>query len=68
MRTVSAFVAAGALFTAVALVPVLGAVVIGGVLVGLFGLALAGVLAGLEDTSVPPRSPSMDPTGWRGGS
>lgn len=67
MKTISAVVAVVSLFTAAALVPVLGAVVIGAVLVGVFGLALAGVLASLEDTTVRQRNPSMDPTRWRDG-
>lgn len=67
MKTFSAVVAVLSLFTAVALVPVLGGVLIGAALVGLFGLALTGVLAALEDTTVPERKPPMDPKAWRGG-
>jgi hypothetical protein len=65
MKTISALVAVVSLFTAMALAPVLGGVLIGAVLLGLFGLALVGVLAALEDTTVPRRNPSMSPRGWR---
>lgn len=68
MRAMLASIAVLSLFTAVALVPVLGAVFVGLTLVGLAGLALAGVLAGLEDTTVPQRNPSLEPTRWRDGS
>jgi hypothetical protein len=67
MRTISAVVAVFSLFTAVALVPAVGGILIGAVLVGLFGLALTGVLASLDDTTVPQRNPDMDPTRWRNG-
>jgi hypothetical protein len=67
MRTVFATIAVLSLFTAVALVPVLGGVLIGATLVGVAGLALTGVLAGLEDTTVAQRNPEMDPTRWRDG-
>jgi hypothetical protein len=68
MRAVSAVVAVMSLFLAVALVPVVGGILFTMLLFGLFLLALVGVLAGLDDRSVPQHDPVLDPTGWRNGS
>ena len=68
MGTLSAVVAVGSLFLAVALLPVFGAALFALVLFGLFLLALVGVLGGVEDRTVRQRDPSMDPTRWRDGS
>ena len=70
MRTLSALVATGSLFAAVAFVPVVGAVLFAMVFFALFVLALVGVLGGLddEDRRVRQHNPSMSPTAWRDGS
>ena len=68
MRTFSASVALGSLFLGIAVVPVVGAAVITMLLFGLFFLALAGVLAAVEDRTVRQRNPSMNATKWRDGS
>jgi hypothetical protein len=68
MRTLSRLVAVGSLFGAVALTPVIGGVLFAFVLLGLFLLTLAGVMAGIEDHSVRRPDPVMDPTRWRNGS
>jgi hypothetical protein len=67
MRTLSALVAVVSLFTAVALVPVVGGVLVAMFLVGLFGLALVGVLGAVENRTVRQHDPSMNPTRWRDG-
>jgi hypothetical protein len=63
MRTLSALVAALSLFSAGALVPVVGGVLFVFVLFGLFVLALVGVVGGLEDRTVRQHDPAMDPRG-----
>jgi len=68
MRTLSAVVAVGSLFGAVAFVPLIGGVLFAGILFGLFLLALVGVIGGLEDHSVRQQEPAMDPRSWRNGS
>jgi len=68
MRTLSAVVAVGSLFGAVAFVPLIGGVLCAGILFGLFLLALVGVIGGLEDHSVRQQEPAMDPWSWRNGS
>jgi hypothetical protein len=68
MRILSRLVAVGSLFGAVALTPVIGGVLFAFVLLGLFLLTLAGVMAGIEDHSVRRPDPVMDPTRWRNGS
>jgi hypothetical protein len=37
-------------------------------LLGLFVLAVVGVIGGLEDRGVRQHEPAMDPKGWRNGS
>ncbi|MGH2779868.1 MAG: hypothetical protein ACRDLA_00330 [Thermoleophilaceae bacterium] len=61
----SSLVAVASLFGAVALTPVIGGVLFAFVLIGIFLLALVGVMAGLEDRTVRQRDPDMDPTRWR---
>jgi hypothetical protein len=61
-------VAVGALFTAVAFVPVIGAALIVLVLLGLFLLALVGVISSVGDRNVRQHEPVLDPKGWRNGS
>jgi hypothetical protein len=68
MRTLSSTVAVGSLILAAALVPVIGGVLTAVFLVGLFFLALVGVLSGVEDRTVRQRNPTMDPRRWRDGS
>jgi hypothetical protein len=68
MRILSRLVAVGSLFGAVALTPVIGGVLFAFVLLGLFLLTLAGVMAGIEDHTVRRPDPAMDPTRWRNGS
>ena len=69
MRTLSAILANVALFSSIALVPVVGGVIlILFLFFPLFLLALVGVLAGLEHGTVRQHNPSMDPTAWRDGS
>jgi hypothetical protein len=65
MKMLWSLVAVASLFGAVALVPVVGAVLISFVLFGLFLLALVGVIGESEDRTVRPHDPAMDPTGWR---
>jgi hypothetical protein len=65
---VSAFVAVAALFVLVATLPVFGAVLFAPFLLGLFALALVGVLGKLEHRTVRQHDPALDPTGWRNGS
>jgi hypothetical protein len=62
------YLAVAALFLAVATVPVVGAAFFTVVLLGLFLLALVGVLGGLEDRTVRQHNPAMNPRGWRDGS
>jgi hypothetical protein len=68
MRTVSSLIAVASLFGAVALTPVIGGVLFAFVLIGVFLLALVGVMSGVEDRTVRQRDPDMDPTRWRNGS
>jgi hypothetical protein len=68
MRTLSSLVAVVSLFGAVAFVPVVGGVLFVFVLLGLFVLALVGVIGGLDDRGVRQHEPAMDPKGWRNGS
>jgi len=67
MRTVSALVSILALLGAMALVPVIGAVLFAAVLFGGAVLALVGVFSGLEDRTVEQRDPVLDPVRWRRG-
>jgi hypothetical protein len=62
------FLAVAALFLGVALLPVWGGVVLALVPLGLFLLALVGVLGGLDDRTVQQHEPVLDPTRWRNGS
>jgi hypothetical protein len=67
MRTMSALVSILALLGAMAMVPLIGAVLISAVLVGLSLLALVGVFSGVEDRRVEQHDPALDPVGWRRG-
>ena len=67
MRTLSALIAIGSLLGAIVFVPLIVGVLLSLILVGLFLLALVGVLSGLEDHTVRQHDPAMDPTGWRNG-
>ena len=53
------------LFGAVAFVPVVGGILFAMVLFVLFLGGLVGVLAGVEDRTVRPHDPVIDPKGWR---
>ena len=68
MRILSALIAIGSLLGAIVFVPLIVGVLLSVILVGLFLLALVGVLSGLEDHTVRQHDPAMDPTGWRNGS
>jgi hypothetical protein len=68
MRTLSSAVAVVSLLLAVALVPVIDGVLIAMFLVGLFLLALVGVVSRVEDRTVRQHDPAMDPRKWRDGS
>jgi hypothetical protein len=68
MRALSAFVAVMSLVGAVVLVPTIIGVLLAIPLVGLAGLALVGILNGVDDRTVRQHDPPMDPTGWRDGS
>src|SRR5262245_41749199 len=67
MRTMSALVSILALLGAMALVPVIGAVLFSAVLFGGAVLALVGVFSGVEDRTVEQRDPVLDPVRWRRG-
>jgi hypothetical protein len=64
----SALIAVAALFLLVATLPVFGAVVLAPFILGVFALALVGVLGQVPDRSVRQYNPDLDPTGWREGS
>jgi hypothetical protein len=66
MRILSSLVAIGSLLGVVVLAPVYGAALFMLLLVGLFLLALVGVLSGVDDRTVQQRDPSMSPRAWRG--
>jgi hypothetical protein len=69
MRTLSSLVAVVSLVVTFASLLVIGGVVFALFLFGpLSLLALAGVLAGLEDRTVRQHNPSMNPREWRDGS
>jgi hypothetical protein len=69
MRTLSAFVAVGALLLTGASLLVIGGVLFALLLFfPLFVLALVTVIAGLENRTVRQHNPSMSATGWRDGS
>ena len=68
MRALSAFVAVVSLVGAALLTPAIVGVLFALPLVGLFVLALVGVLSGVDDRTVRQHDPSMDPAGWRGSS
>jgi hypothetical protein len=63
-----AYLAIAALFLTVATVPVVGAALFTLVLIGLFLLALVGVVGSLENHTVRQHNPAMNPRGWRDGS
>jgi hypothetical protein len=68
MRTLSSLVADIALFLTVGSLLLIGGAILALFLFfPLFLLALVGVLAGLDDRTVPQRNPAMNPGGWRGG-
>jgi hypothetical protein len=62
------YLAAAALLGAVATIPIVGGVLFGAFALGLFLLALVGVVGGLEDRTVRPHGGVRDPRGWRDGS
>ena len=64
----SSIVAVLALVLFVASVPVVGAALFSLLLLGLFGLALVGVLGRLGDRTVRQHEPVLDPKRWRNGS
>jgi hypothetical protein len=68
MSAFSAVVATLSLLLTLALLPVPGGIILAIFPLGLFALALLGVLAGLEDRTVRQHDPSMNPTAWRDGS
>ena len=61
----SSVIAVGSLFLAATLVPVVGAALFVFFLLGLFLLAIVGVISGQSDHSVRQHEPSMNPRGWR---
>ena len=66
MRTLSALIADGSLLLgAGSLLLIGGAILALFLFFPLFLLALIAVLSGLENRTVPPPNPSMNPTGWR---
>jgi hypothetical protein len=65
----SALVAVVSLFLLVVSLPVIGVgVLVAPFLLGLFLLALVGVLGGLKDRTVRQHNPAMNPRRWRNGS
>lgn len=64
----SSVVAVFSLFLAVAFVPVVGAALLVLILLGVFVLALVGVVGRLGDRNVHQHDPVLDPRGWRDGS
>ena len=67
MKVLWSLLAIAALFGAVATVPIYGAVLFGFILLGLFLLALVGVIGGQEDRTVRQHDAVADPRGWRRG-
>jgi hypothetical protein len=65
MKTASSIVTVGSLFTAAALLPLVGAALFAALLFGLSLLGLVGVIGSGEGRVVEQHNPSMDPTGWR---
>jgi hypothetical protein len=65
MKTVTSLVTVGSLFTAAALLPLVGAALFAAVLFGLSLLALVGAIGSAGEQVVAQHNPSMDPTGWR---
>jgi len=64
----SALIAVGSLVVLVALLIAPGGVLLAPFVFGVFLLALAGVLGGLNDHTVRQHNPKMNPRGWRNGS
>jgi hypothetical protein len=64
----SAVIAVTALFLLVATLPVYGALLMAPFILGLFLLALVGVLGQVSDRTVRQHDADLDPTGWRNGS
>jgi hypothetical protein len=62
------YLAAAALLSTLALLAVPGGVLFAPFPLGLFLLALVGVLGGLEDRTVRQHDPVLDPRRWRNGS
>lgn len=65
---IMAILALAALALGVGSLLVIGGVIFAPFLFGLFGLALVGVLSGLNERTVRQRNPELNPTGWRDGS
>jgi hypothetical protein len=61
-------VAVASLLLAASLVPVIGAALFVLLLIGLFLLALVGVVSSVGDRNVRQHDPVLDPKGWRNGS
>ena len=68
MLMLSSSLAVAALVGVIALAPVFGGALFVLLLLGLFLLALVGVLSGVDDRSVPQHDPAMEPSRWRDGS
>ena len=64
----SSVLAVFSLFLAAAFVPVVGAALLVLILLGVFVLALVGVLGRIGDRTVHQHDPVLDPRGWRDGS
>ncbi|TML17197.1 MAG: hypothetical protein E6G33_03585 [Actinobacteria bacterium] len=64
----SSVLAVFSLFLAAAFVPVVGAALLVLILLGVFVLALVGVVGRLGDRTVHQHDPVLDPRGWRDGS
>jgi hypothetical protein len=62
------YLALAALLATVATIPIIGGVLFGAAALGLFLLALVGILGGLEDRTVRQHGGVRDPQGWRNGS
>jgi hypothetical protein len=60
------FLATAALLLSVAALLAIGGVLFAPFLLGVFLLALVGVLAGHTDRRVRQQDPTLDPSGWRG--
>ena len=68
MHMTLALIAVTSLFLLVATLPIHGAVLFAPFILGLFALALVGVLGDVSDRTVRRHPRESDPTAWRNGS